>query len=755
MGVEFENPKGEANLKRKGGGPSESGFIRKGKAKIEAEAATKKAAKKEAKALAKKKAKDDYLAQLVADTDDLGFYSKAEKAVRSIQKNDMRPELVFSMTQKGKAIGILPEAGVSTEQIRKLGIDKLIEQKTKSGENITKQELLDFVNKNKTKFSSEEYMSSGDTELQMDDTSMAGQQNANVTMADDEGRVATFAEEALNYLGHDNSDSDISWEDIISRVHKYDPANFPANNTTKAHEIEAKMKALKKKEGASDTFTGTLAEDWQEYQRLEAEKNTLLKDDSDTELVAELQEKQDSLRARHAEIRREMADYAGDRTNRQVIESGDASFIALNKERNQIDSQRQALDFEIDLAKKTPKDWSGDLKRELLENGGVSAYEEIDNPALVNALSQAAEGAAQDKYEANAIYDWVIDTPAGEYSVHMDPEEMSYDISGTNSERVGEYNHQEDVMSAIRRDLQETHGHSGTGNTEWSDWTANHGKDVDLTTYREIAISANPLAGEDTVTRDQIGGHSMGGVSDENTVAHLRVSDKLDNSDDKVLYIHEEQSDWAQAAREVGVTNEENDAKLLRAKEGLRDLAESRDLWQKKLGEGHAPKARADIQDKLSEIDEKISNKRTSIAKIQEGPVPRPPTSDTESMEVAMQTAFKIAADEGYSKVAWSTPEEQGDIYGKAYMEMYNNHYGKNMPKYAEKYAKKYGSSTGKIQLHSKKTKAETEYQYIEITDKLKKHLQKGMGYAKGGLVTNNQQERQAAHQDYLNSLTK
>jgi hypothetical protein len=29
MGVEFENPKGEANLKRKGGGPSESGFIRK------------------------------------------------------------------------------------------------------------------------------------------------------------------------------------------------------------------------------------------------------------------------------------------------------------------------------------------------------------------------------------------------------------------------------------------------------------------------------------------------------------------------------------------------------------------------------------------------------------------------------------------------------------------------------------------------------------------------------------------------------
>jgi hypothetical protein len=52
MGVEFENPKGEANLKRKGGGPSESGFIRKGKAKAES------------KSKAAKKAHQDYLNSL-------------------------------------------------------------------------------------------------------------------------------------------------------------------------------------------------------------------------------------------------------------------------------------------------------------------------------------------------------------------------------------------------------------------------------------------------------------------------------------------------------------------------------------------------------------------------------------------------------------------------------------------------------------------------------------------------------------------
>ena len=710
--------------------------------------------KKTLKKAAKTRADEAYKAQLTAPVDDLGFYSKAEKAVRSIKKGELRPELVFSITKKGKAVGVLPEAGVSTEQIKNMGIDRILQEKTANGENITKQELFDFVTKNKTQFSSEEYMSSGGADVILDDISMVGQPGANVTMGDDEGRVATFAEEALAYLGHDNTDSDISWEEIISRVHKYDPTNFPANNTTKAYEIDLKLKALRSKEGARDRFTGTLEEDWAEYQELEKQRDALLKDNYDVAGVDELKAKNGKLSDRWREVSRQIYEHIGDKTLRQLVESGDPTAIALQTDRNRINSQRQALDFQIDIGEKTPRDWSGDLKRELLENGGVDAYEDIDNPALVNALSQAAEGAAQAKYEADAIYDWGIETAAGEYSVRLDPEEMSYDISGPRSERVGEYNHQEDVISAIRRDLQNSYNINGTGNTEWSHWTANEGNDVDLGTYREIPIFTTPLEGQETATREQIGGHSMGGVSDENTISHLRVSDKLDSSDEKVLYIHEQQSDWAQTAREVGVTEEENTNNLKKAHVAMRKLSESRDMWAERL-DSAASMAASEIRKELQKIDTKISNKRRSIEKIKEGPIPKPPMGVIEAMEVSLQTAIKIAADEGYSKVAWSTPEEQTGVYGTGFEELYENHYGKNIPKYAKKYAEKYGSHTGKVKLHSKKQKNATEYGYIEVTDELKKHVQKGMGYAKGGLVTNSPSERQFAHKDYLNSLIK
>ena len=186
----------------------------------------------------------------------------------------------------------------------------------------------------------------------------------------------------------------------------------------------------------------------------------------------------------------------------------------------------------------------------------------------------------------------------------------------------------------------------------------------------------------------------------------------------------------------------------------MRKLSESRDMWAERL-DSAASMAASEIRKELQKIDTKISNKRRSIEKIKEGPIPKPPMGVIEAMEVSLQTAIKIAADEGYSKVAWSTPEEQTGVYGTGFEELYENHYGKNIPKYAKKYAEKYGSRTGKIKLHSKKQKNETEYGYIEVTDELKKHVQKGMGYAKGGLVTDNPAEREHAHQDYLNSLTQ
>lgn len=670
------------------------------------------AAKKKAKEAAKKKADAVYKAQLFAPVDDLGFYSKAEKAVRSIKKGELRPELVFSITKKGKAVGILPEAGVSTKQIKKMGIDRMLKDKAANGEKVTKQELLDFVSNNKTVFSGEEYLSSGeDSEIRLDDTSMVGQQGANVALGDDNGTVAHLTDNALGYLGHgdvyDTFSEGVNWYDVMNEMHTYDPANY---SQTPRMKIYSDMKA-------ADSEAGRLVQ-------------ALIGVEGD--VVAELESARDEALDRKQKLLAQLSELESDKGHTE---------------------------------------WTDDLRKRLLEDGEEKAYTRLGDPNLVNAISQAATNAAQAEYETDPSYEWLVPTDVGEYTVTLNQEDGRYYVTDHEYRDAGDYSNQEQAEGAIRTHLRDVHDIGGQGNTEWSDYTA---PGLDISTYREIPVFATPIEGQGTPTQSQIEGHSMGGVFDGNTIAHNRVSNKYNRAGDEVLHVEEQQYDWAQTAREVGTNQAENDKAAEKAPARLRELSVERDRLQKKIDTGElASKALADTREDLALVDGKIAAKRRSIDKIKKGFIPKPPLDVIESMEAAVQDILRKAVDGGQSIVTWTTPQQQVDLYGRVYEELYNNIYGKNIPKFAKKYTEQFGGDVGRMDVWfgGKNAYKQASGQddananmhkngwvsvfYIKIDGKLKKHLQKGMGYAKGGLVTNNPAERERAHQDYLNNLIK
>jgi hypothetical protein len=390
---------------------------------------------------------------------------------------------------------------------------------------------------------------------------------------------------------------------------------------------------------------------------------------------------------------------------------------------------------------------------------------------MVNAISQAATNAAQAKYEEHPSYEWLVPTDAGGYTVTLNHDDGRYWVTDPDNRDAGDYSNQEDAEGAIRTHLRDVHDIVVRGNTEWSTYTT---PGLDISTYREIPVFATPIKGQGTPTQSEIEGHSMGGVFEGNTIAHNRVSNKRNRGGEEVLHIEEQQYDWAQTAREVGTNQAENDKAAKKALVKLRELSVERDRLQKKIDtEELASKALADTREDLALVDANIAAKRRSIEKIKQGFIPKPPLDTTKSMEVAVQDALKKAIDGGQSIVTWTTPQQQVDLYGRVYEELYNNIYGKKIPGFAKRYTEQFGGSVGRMDVWfgGKNTYKQASEQddidanrhkdgwvsvfYIKIDGKLKKHLNTGMGYAKGGLVTNNQEERHRAHRDYLNSLTE
>lgn len=145
-------------------------------------------------------------------------------------------------------------------------------------------------------------------------------------------------------------------------------------------------------------------------------------------------------------------------------------------------------------------------------------------------------------------------------------------------------------------------------------------------------------------------GHSMGDKADTNRIAHIRFNERTGPNGERVLFIEEIQSDWAQQGKKSGFSDEMGDA--ISSAEHARAM----DLQRRSIGgEVLSP----DEHRELVRLQEQ-HGRSVAGGKIPPGPF----VKKTEAwVGLVMKRMIRYAAENGFDHVAWTTGAQQADRY--------------------------------------------------------------------------------------------
>lgn len=261
----------------------------------------------------------------------------------------------------------------------------------------------------------------------------------------------------------------------------------------------------------------------------------------------------------------------------------------------------------------------------------------------------------------------------------------------------------------------------GGGGTRWGDYKLDGGEN-----YRELLFR---LPGSDYYNRamqNHWGDHAVG------VLAHARMQD-FDVDGKKMLFIEEIQSDWHNAGHKHGYNNEldyaevatlKDQAEIARSEvsdayveykkvEGefhklLQDFGmatEDNEKWQKlvkdqmekvgkaSLAHDHARSKFVELQNKIQKLGDKA---------------PDAPFKENYH-EFVLKRLIRMAAEEGYDSIGWTTADIQSDRWSDQFAEGYRIEYDQDIPKFLKKYGKQWGAEVGKTPLPGLNSK-ETYY---------------------------------------------
>lgn len=128
-----------------------------------------------------------------------------------------------------------------------------------------------------------------------------------------------------------------------------------------------------------------------------------------------------------------------------------------------------------------------------------------------------------------------------------------------------------------------------------------------------------------------------------NILAHIRLNDRTDADGNKVLFVEEIQSDWHQKGRKGGYRTKRDDL----------------DAFKKHLLQKYSVDSVADAWP-LTTDEESTEYRR--LEKLDTA-VPDAPFKGNAWTELAIKRVLRMAAEEGYSSVAWTTGEQQAERY--------------------------------------------------------------------------------------------
>ena len=253
---------------------------------------------------------------------------------------------------------------------------------------------------------------------------------------------------------------------------------------------------------------------------------------------------------------------------------------------------------------------------------------------------------------------------------------------------------------------------NGTKETKWDEYKLYGG-----TNYRELLFKM-PGASYNNQAMEAHWGDRSSGV-----LAHARMQD-FDVDGKKMLFIEEIQSDWHNEGHRVGYTEgadlkqvealkdqvnialaEVADAytKYAQAESELDEAIFNKDLqktdqaaWEKQKDDAVKKvklmqQAHSDARRKYADL----SNKLQSLGSKLYGKVPDAPFSSNYH-EFVLKRLLRMAAEEGYDSIGWTTADIQSERWSPEYAEGYRIEYDQDIPKFLKKYGKQWGAEVGK-----------------------------------------------------------
>lgn len=224
------------------------------------------------------------------------------------------------------------------------------------------------------------------------------------------------------------------------------------------------------------------------------------------------------------------------------------------------------------------------------------------------------------------------------------------------------------------------------GRTRWSQYKLNGGEN-----YREIVFTMPNSSYSNQMMRVHWGDEAEG------VLVHARIQD-FDVNGKKMLFIEEIQSDYHNEGHKDGY---QNDAKLKELQELEEKANEAfyalEDYSTELTGLAGEYEKVAKTQKGRELLREKIrTEKALKQAQVEyDSKVPDAPFKDNYH-EYVLKRLLRMAAEQGYDSIGWTTADIQSKRWSDEYAEGYRIEYDQDIPKFLKKYGRQWGAKVGK-----------------------------------------------------------
>ena len=195
------------------------------------------------------------------------------------------------------------------------------------------------------------------------------------------------------------------------------------------------------------------------------------------------------------------------------------------------------------------------------------------------------------------------------------------------------------------------------------------------TNYRELLFKMPGSTYSNKAMKDHWGEDAKG------ILAHARMQD-FDVNGNKMLFIEEIQSDWHNQGRKKGYETGEM-ALLIEKRTELMSRLMS-------VGDGDVA-AKKELERQYNAVARKIYELGNDRGR----KVPDAPFRDNYH-EYVLKRLLRMAAEEGYDSIGWTTADIQSQRWSDDYAEGYRIEYDQDIPKFLKKYGKQWGAEVGK-----------------------------------------------------------